>query len=117
MIQGLIALNNSDYSYERWHGTLIFYAIVVLSLFVNTCLARLLPKIEAIVLILHIVGFFCVLIPLVYLGPHVSAKDVFATFTNGSWNDTGLSFFIGLSTPMFAFIGMSYFDFDFKMRN
>lgn len=111
MIQGLGALNYSSYNPERWHGTLIFYAIVLLSLVVNTYLARLLPKIECVVLALHIMGFFCVLIPMVYLGPHVSAKDVFATFTNAAgWSHTGLSFFIGLSTGMFAFIGMFYPD-------
>ncbi|ERF70773.1 hypothetical protein EPUS_08331 [Endocarpon pusillum Z07020] len=106
MIQGLARLNYSNYEPERWHATLIFYAIVVLSLIINTIVARLLPKIESVVLILHILGFFCVLIPMVYLGPHVSAKEVFANFTNAAgWSDPGLSFFIGLSTGMFAFIG------------
>jgi amino acid transporter len=106
MIQGLVALNNESYVIERWHGTLILYAIVAFSLFINTYLARLLPEIEAIVLLLHIAGFFCVLIPLVYLAPHGSAVDVFGTFRNaGGWEDKGLSFFVGLSTSMFSFIG------------
>ncbi|ORY02848.1 amino acid transporter-like protein [Clohesyomyces aquaticus] len=107
MIQGLIVLNNESYNFQRWHGTLILYAILLLALFVNTYLARILPQIEAYVLILHIVGFFCVLIPLVYLAPHHSAREVFATFTNaGGWEDKGLSFFVGISTGMFAFLGV-----------
>ena len=111
MIQGLAALNHPDYIPKRWQGTLIFYAIIALSVIVNTYLARILPSIESVVLVLHIVGFFCVLIPLTYLGPHTSAKAVFATFTNaGGWTNDGLSFFIGLSTSMFAFIGMSSFN-------
>jgi choline transport protein len=106
MIQGLVAMNHADYAFQRWHGTLIFYGIVMVSLFVNTYLARLLPEIEAVVLLLHIIGFFCVLIPLVYLAPHGSARDVFATFNNADgWGDKGLSFFVGLSTSMFSFIG------------
>jgi amino acid transporter len=77
-----------------------------LSLLINTYLARILPEIEAIVLLLHIAGFFCVLIPLVYLAPHGSSKDVFATFRNvGGWENKGLSFFVGMSTSMFSFIG------------
>lgn len=115
MIQGLATLNYSNYKHERWHATLIFYAIVLLSLIINTFIARLLPKIESVVLILHILGFFCVLIPMVYLGPHVSAKEVFATFTNAAgWSSSGLSFFVGLSTGMFAFIGM--FQPDAKLK-
>lgn len=108
MIQGLLVLNYPSYGYQRWHGTLLFYAVILFSLFVNTYLARLLPSIESIVLILHIIGFFCILIPLTYLAPHHSPKDVFASFVNqGGWSSTGLSFFIGTATSMFAFIGKS----------
>ena len=107
MIQGLLVLNRPDYVYERWHGTLLFYALFLMSLFINTYLARLLPQFEASVLLIHIIGFFCILIPLAYLAPHGSASDVFATFTNGGgWSVDGLSFLIGLSTCQFAFLGV-----------
>ena len=106
MIQGLLVLNHTDYVFERWHGTLLFYALLVFSLVINTYLARLLPAIEGMVLAIHVLGFFCILVPLVYLAPHGSAQDVFATFTNsGGWSTDGLSFFIGLSTSMYSFIG------------
>lgn len=106
MIQGLLVLNHDGYEFERWHGTLLFYAIIGLSLFINTYLARLLPKIEAMVLAIHVVGFICILVPLICLAPHGSAKDVFATFNNGGrWDTQGLSFFVGVPTTMFAFIG------------
>lgn len=106
MIQGLLVLNYPGYTFARWHGTLLFYAILSFSLLINTYLARLLPKVESMVLIVHIVGFFIILIPLVYLAPHGSAADVFATFTNnGGWSSDGVSFFIGLSTSMYSFIG------------
>ena len=106
MIQGLLILNYPDYDSHRWHGTLLFYAILLLSLVINTYLARLLPKIEAVVLIVHVVGFFCILIPLVYLAPRGSVQDVFATFANdGGWSTNGQAFLIGLSTSMYSFIG------------
>ena len=106
MIQCLLVLNYPSYGYQRWHGTLIFYAILVVALFVNTYLAHQLPQIESMVLIIHVLGFFAILVPLVYLAPHSSAKDVFATLSDsGDWSSNGLSFFIGLSTSMFAFIG------------
>ena len=106
MIQGLMVLNYPNYVFQRWHGTLLFYAIIALSLFVNTYLARLLPMIESAILIIHVIGFFCILIPLVYLAPHGSAASVFQQLNNGGgWSTNGLSFFVGLTTSMFAFIG------------
>lgn len=46
IIQGLLVLNDPDYNYKRWHGTLLLYAVLVLSLFVNTILIKLLPYLE-----------------------------------------------------------------------
>ena len=108
MVQGLVKLNHPDYALQRWHGTLIFYAVVFFSLFINTYLARILPEIEALVLLFHVMGYFAILVPLVYLAPHGSARSVFAEFTNdGGWSPKPLSFFIGTSTGMFSFIGTS----------
>lgn len=74
--------------------------------FINTGLAKWLPKVEGVFLIFHILGFFAIIIPLVYLGPHGSAKDVFATFLNeGGWSTNGLSFFVGLVASVFTFTG------------
>lgn len=106
IIQGLTVLNYPNYNATHWQGTLIFYAVIAVVVFINTYLARWLPKIEGMILILHIVGFFVILIPLVYLAPHGSASDVFATFLNtGGWQTNGLSFFVGLVTSVFSFLG------------
>ena len=106
MIQGLLVLNYPAYDFQRWHGTLLFYAVILNALFVNTYLGRLIPKIEAAVLIMHVIGFFALLISLVYFASHGSASYIFTTFLDGGgWNTTTLSFFIGLTTSMFAFIG------------
>ena len=109
MTQGLIQLNNPSYEIKRWQGTLIFYALMFICVAINTYLARLLPHIETFVLLLHVVGFFCVLIPLVYLAPHGSAKEVFATFGKDvSWGSNGLGFFVGLSVTIYPFIGKRF---------
>ena len=105
-IQGLLVLNYPSYDYQRWHGTLLFYAVLSLALFVNTYLGRLLPQIESMMLLIHILGFFGILIPLVYLSPHQSAKFVFTDFLNlGGWSSKPLSFFIGLITALDSFPG------------
>ena len=105
-MQGLLILNYPSYDYQRWHGTLLFYAVLAFALFVNTYLGRLLPQFEPMMLLFHVMGFFGILITLVYLAPHQPAKEVFTTFLNlGGWSTTTLSFFVGLITAMNSFPG------------
>ncbi|EED18761.1 GABA permease, putative [Talaromyces stipitatus ATCC 10500] len=106
-IQGLIALSNPSYVPHPWHSTLLYWSVVAFGLVINTVGgATLLPKFEGLILVLHIIGFFAVLIPLVYMSDHGSAKDVFATwFNEGGWDTQGLSFFVGLIGVVFAFAG------------
>jgi choline transport protein len=106
LIQGLIILNDEEYNPQRWHGTLLFWAVLAFGLIINTWLGRLLPRVESLMLFLYVFGFFAVLIPVVYLAPHKSAKEVFTTFQNlGEWNTMTLSFFVGFITTMGSFIG------------
>lgn len=106
MIQGLMVLNYPDYPFERWHGTLLFYAVMLVAVMFNTVLASQLPNIERLILVFHIVGFFAILIPLVIVAPHGSAHDVFTQFLNGGGYQTqGLSFFVGIAGAVFAFVG------------
>ncbi|KAL8900184.1 MAG: hypothetical protein Q9207_005820 [Kuettlingeria erythrocarpa] len=106
LIQGLITLNNPEYNFQRWHGTLLFWAVILVAVIVNTVVASLLPKLECLILIIHVLGFFAIVIPLVYMAPHGNATEVFTMFLNeGGWQTTGLSFFIGLQGNVFAFLG------------
>lgn len=58
------------------------------------------------IMILHVIGYFAVLIPLVYLAPQGKASDIFTIFLNdGGWPTQGLSFLVGLLGPVFAFGG------------
>lgn len=66
-IAALATLNNPDYVYARWQVTLIFWLMVIVSILINTVVASVLPKIESMVLIIHVLGFFAVLIPIVYV--------------------------------------------------
>ena len=66
-IVALATLNNSTYEFQRWQVTLIFWAMVIVAILINTVVASILPKIESMVLIIHVLGFFAVLIPIVYV--------------------------------------------------
>jgi hypothetical protein len=58
------------------------------------------------ILILHVLGFFAILIPLVILGPHGDVEELFTTFVNnGGWPSQGLSFMVGMMGNVFAFVG------------
>lgn len=106
-VQGLVVLNRPEYEPTRWQTTLVIYAAVAMSLVVNTVLARLLPALESAQLLLHILGFFAILIPLAYLGQKSSASDVFQTFVNeGGWSTTGLTFLVGINNTMLALLGL-----------
>lgn len=106
MIQGLLVLNNPDYVFENWHGTLLVIAITAFCIIFNTFLAKRLPMVEGLILIFHVLGFFAVLIPLWVLGPRGDPKQVFTEFLNlGEWQTDGLSFMVGLLAPVYTLIG------------
>lgn len=106
LIQGLVILNYPNYDAQRWHATLIFYAITAWAIFVNTALGRILPRFESLTLIFYVIGFFGVLIPLAYLAPHRPAAEVFGQFQNqGEWDTIALATFVGWFTSLSSFIG------------
>jgi len=82
------------------------YAILLVVVLVNTAAAKLLPRIETAILVIHVVGFFAILIPLVKLAPHGSPAEVFTVFANnGGYSSSGLAFFIGLISTNLPFVG------------
>jgi amino acid transporter len=106
MIQGLLVLNKPDYMFERWHGTLLVIAVTAFCIIFNTFLAKRLPMVEVMVLVIHLLGFFAILITLWKLAPRASASDVFTGFLDlGGWSTTGLAFMVGLLSPVYTLIG------------
>ena len=70
-------------------------------------------------LILHLLGFFGVLIPLWILAPINPPSMVFTQFYNlGGWSSQGLSFMVGMLTSVYGLLGadsavhMCRFGFD-----
>jgi len=106
LIQGVVILTIPSYDPKPWHATLMFWAALALVVFVNTGMSRSLPVFEGCILIIHILGFFAIMIPLVTLGPHKDASEVFSQFLNqGEWQSQGLSFMIGVTGTIWCFIG------------
>lgn len=81
-------------------------ALVCFAVIFNTVLAKRLPMIEGLVLILHLAGFFGVLIPLWVLAPRNPAEVVFTQFQNlGGWSSQGVSFMVGMLTTVYGLLG------------
>lgn len=108
LIEAMVTQSHPEFSLTAWQLTFLYWAILLLCVAVNTVLSRALPVLEIMILILHVLGFFAVLIPMAYLPAHNSAAEVFTTWINGGkWNTQTLSFFIGLQANAVAFGGMS----------
>ncbi|GAW21671.1 hypothetical protein ANO14919_111940 [Xylariales sp. No.14919] len=108
LLQSVIILLDSSYTPQPWQTLLFFWAILAFAVFINTVASKTLAHFEGLILVLHIFGFFGILIPLVYLSPHGDAS-VFTTFVNGGgWPDRGLSFVVGLPASVFSLIGIAH---------
>ena len=85
---------------------LLFWAVIFVAVFINSFTSRALARFEGCILVLHLFGFFAVLIPLVYLGPH-GDSSIFTSFLNeGQWPTQPLSFFVGLPATVYCLIGI-----------
>ncbi|GIJ86412.1 hypothetical protein Asppvi_005300 [Aspergillus pseudoviridinutans] len=105
-IQGAVRLGHELYQAQPWHGTLIMWAAVLLALGINLVGGKLLPRLETVILVVHLLGFFAILIPLTYMADHKSSHDVFLNFVNsGGFPTQGLSWFVGMTGCVFAFAG------------
>nr|POE94366.1 choline transport protein [Quercus suber] len=99
LLQAIVALDNPTYEGTRWQATLMMWSVLLLAVLVTTVLGRVLPFLEVLLLVLHILGFFGTMIPLVYNahGGSDRSREVFTRFFNdGGWPTQTLAFFIGL---------------------
>lgn len=106
--QGLVINSRPSYDSERWHGTAMAIAVVLICLIFNSFLSKGLPHIEVATLFLHVSLFIILLIIITVMSPNKSRNDdVWALLLNqGGYQSRGLSFFVGLITPVFAFTGV-----------
>ncbi|KIX00815.1 uncharacterized protein Z518_09880 [Rhinocladiella mackenziei CBS 650.93] len=107
LIQGLLILNYPDtYHPERWHGTLMAMAISICVALFNIFLAKHLPLVEGIILVLHLAGFFAILVPLWVMAPRTPTSEVWTSFVDGGpWGSIGVACLVGMITNAGALVG------------
>jgi amino acid transporter len=107
LIQSMIYINNTNYTWENWHGTLLVIAITLLVFCFNVWGMRAMPLAQNMMLVVHVFGFLSIIIVLWVLSPRNSAEVVFTKFTNnGGWSSMGLSLMVGQITAIYACICM-----------
>ena len=106
LLQALISFTNPQYMPKPYQAMLLIWAIIVLGLLVNVQGGTFLPRFEGLILILHLLGYFGLIIPLIILSNHQPSSAVFHNFVDGgNWTSKGLSFMIGLNGAVFVFAG------------
>ena len=99
-------MTHPSYDGKPWHTVLLLWAAIGFAVFINAVIGRLLPRVEGLILVVHILGFFAVILPLIFFGPHQDASEVFRTFINkGNFHTKGLSFMVGIAGTAFPFLG------------
>ena len=102
----IASAQHPEYVLENWHGLLVIYAIVILGVIVNTYLGVIFPALESMVFIVHVIGYFIILIVLSYLAPKQPASFVFENFFNGGeFSSMGQSVLAGAVPIMLGFAG------------
>ena len=106
LVQGLITFTNPSYTAEPWHAVLLCWMVIIFSISINAFVSSFLAKFEGLILVLHILGFFAVMLPLVTLGKHQDKANVFGRFLNeGPMPTQGLSVLVGMVGSVFIFVG------------
>lgn len=105
-LQSLLVMHDPGYVSERWHGTMLTFAVSAISIFVNVVFARDLPLIEGLVVIIHVFSWIGIVVTLWVVSPMGDARTVFTTFSdNGGWGNIGGSTLIGITTSILPFMG------------
>ncbi|CAI7678880.1 unnamed protein product [Penicillium pancosmium] len=106
MIEGLITLNDLGFAQQRWQNTLLAWASIAGTFFINVVLPNALPRFEIAMLVLHLAGFVAIMATLLALSPKSTPDFVFHTSLNeGGWPTQGISYCVGFIGNIATFVG------------
>ncbi|KAF2790260.1 amino acid transporter-like protein [Melanomma pulvis-pyrius CBS 109.77] len=106
LIEAMIEITDADFAFKNWQYTLIMLVFLVITIFLNTWGAKVLPMLHTISLFAHIAGFFITFIALWAMCPRNDPKDVFLDVVNsGGWSNVGTSCLISQVTVIYCNLG------------
>ena len=99
-------MTRPEYVPKPYQHMLLFWAVMAFAVFINVLASTVLPKFEGFILLIHLAGYFAILLPLLILGEHQDPHQVFGLWLNlGNFPTQGVSFMVGLLGPVFMFLG------------
>ncbi|KAJ5219695.1 hypothetical protein N7468_008899, partial [Penicillium chermesinum] len=106
-IQGMALLNHAEYHPKQWHGTLIIWAIVLCAGIINIYGIKILPTLQMIGGIFHIIFFIAITIPIFLLARRSEPQFVFTELmiSEGGWQNPGVAWCLGTLAVTYCFIG------------
>lgn len=105
-ITTLVSVSYPDYVLKDWHTVLIMYATLIVMALINMYTFWIIPWVELIAGLLHIVLWIVFVSVLVTLAPRHSAHWVFLEKSNMSgWTDDFISFNLGTVLVTWGFVG------------
>ena len=107
VIQGLIVFNDETYVPERWHGTLLAWAYLLVPFTLNVYGRKLLKTIEIVGGIFYIIFFITTIVTLIVMAPRNPSEFVFkeSFFGQSGWENEGVQWCLGLLTITAVLIG------------
>lgn len=105
--QSIIAFWVPSYSGAAWHATLMMWGMLLLTLFCNLYLRKILNAMETVGGVLHVVFWIAIIATLATLGKKSSAEFVFTKLTSDAsgWNNPAICFNIGLLPTLLPLSG------------
>ena len=81
--------------------------MVLFAIVINTSMAKQLPIVQIVILVVHVVGLFAIIIPLLVMTPSRNSGSValLQFYNGGNWKTVGLATMIGLLTPLGSMLG------------
>ena len=81
--------------------------MVLIAIIFNTSVAKQLPMVQIVLLVVHVVGLFAIIITLLAMAPARNSGTVALLdfYNGGNWKTTGLATMIGLLTPLGSMLG------------
>ncbi|KAK3068913.1 hypothetical protein LTR53_013159 [Teratosphaeriaceae sp. CCFEE 6253] len=96
LVQTMILVNNENYPFPSWQGTLLAFAAMAFAYVGNVYGNRILPYWQTAVFAIHIGGFLGYVVPIWMNAPKASHQQVWASFENeGGWSSIGLAVLVG----------------------
>lgn len=105
-VTGIITFYNDTYVVQGWHTTLLMIAFLVMSVFCNLYLRRILAILETIGGVTHVIFFIVSITVLTTMAERSTAKFVFTTVVSGvsGWENPGICWNLGMAPLILALV-------------